>query len=217
MIIVDIETTGVYPEKHAILSIGAVEFEHPENQFYEECRIWEGAEVMQEGEDGMRYALDVNGFTEENIRDQKKKSQKKIMEDFSAWIQTCKEHTFAGENPSFDRDFLRETAKRENISWPLGRRTIDLHSVGYTHMLKRGATPPTKNKRTDLNLDKILVYVGLPEEPKPHHALTGAKCEAEAFSRVLFAKNLLKEYAQYAIPDSLKPEGNNVERTTKDI
>ena len=209
MIIVDVETTGVYPEKHAILSIGAVEFEHPENQFYEECRIWEGATVMQEGEGGMHYALDINGFTEENIQDPKKKSQKQILEEFYTWVQTCQEQTFAGENPRFDQDFIQSSAKRENIMWRFSYRTIDLHTLGYTQLLRKKIIPPTKNKRTDLNLDKILVYVGLPEEPKPHHALTGAKCEAEAFSRLLFAKNLIKEFAHYVIPEHIKQGRNN--------
>jgi len=39
MIVADIEATGLDPRKHSILSIGAVDFEHPERQFYGECRI----------------------------------------------------------------------------------------------------------------------------------------------------------------------------------
>ncbi len=70
-------------------------------------------------------------------------------------------------------------------------------------MLKRGVLP-LKNKRTDVKLDTILVYAGLPEETKPHNALTGAKMEAEAFSRLLFGKNLLQEFAHYSIPEFLQ-------------
>ena len=43
MIVVDLETTGVDPRKHSILSIGAVDFNNQENYFYGECRIREGA------------------------------------------------------------------------------------------------------------------------------------------------------------------------------
>lgn len=206
MIIVDVETTGVIPEKHAILSIGAIDFANPENQFYEECRIWEGALVMQDGEEGMQNALKINGFTEENIRDPKKKSQKQILEEFQSWMQKCDEQTIAGENPRFDRDFIAVSAKRENIQWILPHRTIDLHTLGYIHFLKQNLLPPIKNKRSAINLDYILVLVGLPEEPKPHHALTGAKMEAEAFSRLLHGKNLLKEFEKYPIPDFLKKD-----------
>lgn len=63
---------------------------------------------------------------------------------------------------------------------------------------------PRKNKKTNIKLDYILTLVGLPEEPKPHNALTGAKVEAEAFSRLLFGKNLLKEFTQYTLPENLK-------------
>ena len=81
MIVIDVETTGVIPTKHSILSIGAIDFNNPENQFYEECRIWDGAQVMQDGEEGMLSALKINGFTKEEIRDSKKKSQKQVLEE----------------------------------------------------------------------------------------------------------------------------------------
>jgi transposase InsO family protein len=69
----------------------------------------------------------------------------------------------------------------------------------YMDAIKRGIEIPRKNDRSDLSLGTILHYLGLPEEPKPHHALNGAKYEAEAFSRILYGKNLLSEFAQYSI------------------
>ncbi len=196
MIIVDIETSGINAEKNSILSIGAVDFSNPENQFYAECQIWKGAEIEQE-------ALDINGFKKEDITNPKKRKQKEVIEEFIAWIQNCEEHTFSGENSSFDRDFLAAAIRREKISWTTIYRTIDLHSLAYTHMLKRGVVE-IKNKRTAVKLDTILHYIGLPEEPKPHNALTGAKVEAESFSRLIFGKNLLKEFKQYPIPKYLQ-------------
>ena len=195
MIVIDVETTGIHPEKHAILSIGAIDFNNPENQFYMECKIWEGAEVTDE-------ALNINGFKREEITKDTKKSQKEIIEHFFQWLETCEEHTFAGENPSFDRDFITATARRENIAWNPVYRTIDLHTLGYIQLLKKGIVP-LKNKRTAVKLETILVYLGLPEEPKPHNALTGAKMEAEAFSRLIQKKVLLKEFAQYLIPENI--------------
>jgi len=166
--------------------------------------MWEGAEIMQGDGKELKNALDVNGFTEEEVRDKRKDSPKSLLEKFAHWIQSCEEQTFVGQNVSFDIDMLNAAAKRENIPWSIGRRSIDLHSVMYTHYLQRGITPPTKNKKSDINLDKTLVYIGLPEEPRPHNALTGAKVEAEAFSRLLFGKNLLKSFAHYSVPDFLK-------------
>ena len=196
MIIVDTETTGINHLKSSIVSIGAVEFFNPNNQFYQECRIFDGAEVTEE-------ALQVNGFTREQITDPSKKSLEEITHMFFSWVHSCANFTFAGENPTFDRNFLNAAAERYGISLGLGHRSIDLHTLAYSHHLKRKLVPPSRNGRTDLNTDKILVYVGLPEEPKPHHALTGAKMEAEAFSRLIHRKILFQEFERYPIPDYL--------------
>jgi len=61
MIVVDVETSGLDPQKHPIVSLSALDFSHSENKFYEECRIFKGAEIAQE-------ALLINGFSEEELR-----------------------------------------------------------------------------------------------------------------------------------------------------
>ena len=58
MIIIDVETTGLDPERCSLVSIGAVDFSCPERQFYGECQAWDGAEVSAD-------ALAINGFTKE--------------------------------------------------------------------------------------------------------------------------------------------------------
>ena len=197
MIVVDVETTGIYAEKNSIVSIGAVDFSRPENQFYEECRIWDGAEITDE-------ALGVNGFTREEIMDPNKQSLKEVITKFINWTEGIEDKTLAGENPSFDMDFLKNSAEKYGIEWSLGRRSIDLHSVSYSNHLRKNLKIPMKNNRTDLNLDKTLIYVGLLEEQKPHNALVGAKMEAEAFSRLVYEKNLFEEFKKFEIPDYLK-------------
>lgn len=196
MIVVDVETTGVDPQKHSIVSIGAVDFSNPQNCFYQECRIWDGAEIMPK-------ALEVNGFSEEEITDPNKKTLQEVINEFLKWTENIEDRTFAGENPSFDRGFLKASAERYGIEWALGYRTIDLHSLCYTHFLKRKLMPPSKDRRTDLNLDKILNYVGMPGEPKPHNALTGAKMVAEALSRLIYGKSLFKEFENFPTPEYL--------------
>jgi len=54
-----------------------------------------------------------------------------------------------------------------------------------------------------LSLDEIAKYAGLKEEPRPHNALTGAKFEAEAFSRIVYGKPLLPEFKNYEVPKYL--------------
>ena len=191
MIVVDVETTGIDPKKHSIVSIGAVSFYNSRNQFYQECKIWDGSEVTEE-------ALKINGFSEEDIKNPNKKTLKEVIKNFLNWADNIKNKTIAGENPSFDRDFLKASIERSGLKWEFGYRTVDLHSLCYANYLKRGEALPAK-----LNTDKTLNYVGLPDEPKPHNALTGAKMEAEAFSRLIYGKVLLKEFEKYRIPDYL--------------
>lgn len=195
MIVADIEATGIDYNKHSLLSIGAVDFENPERQFYGECRMWDGASIMSD-------ALVVNGFTKQGCADPKKQSLKELMEKFLEWIEGCEDKTLAGQNPSFDRDFLNNSFGRSSIGWHFSYRTLDLNSMAYMDMIKRGIPIQNKNDRADLNSDTIFKYVGLPEEPKPHHGLTGAQMEAEAFSRLLYGKNLLPEFAKYPIINS---------------
>lgn len=193
MIVADVEASGTEYHKHSIVSVGALEFERPENRFYAECRIWDGAHIMEE-------ALEVNGFTEAEITDPKKQSEAELAIAFLEWVTSCKEHTLLGQNVSFDRDFLKASAERAHLNWPLAYRTVDTHTLAYMHYVLRGKSIPTVHQRSGLDLDAILNYVGIPQEPTPHNALTGALSHAEVASRLLYGKKLLPEFDQYEIP-----------------
>lgn len=193
MIVVDVETTGTSPIRHSLLSIGAIDFNKPENTFYGECQIWTGAHVADE-------ALNVNGFSKKQIIDQSKKTEEQLVRDFLAWVEESDDHTIAGQNPFFDYEFLVAAAERAGICYSLPRRIVDLHSITLFHMVRRGLTNPIKNKRTDLSSGVIMKYVGIPAEPHPHKAINGAVWEAEAFQRLFYDKSLLSDFKMYPIP-----------------
>lgn len=193
MIIVDIETTGLNFIKNGIASIGAVELEHPEREFYGECRIEDDVEVSDD-------ALKINGYTTADLYDPSKQSEQELIEQFFEWAMGAEEHTVGAQNPAFDVGFLQSTAMKHHVNFPLAHRSFDMHSMCYLHMVQRGESPPVKKGRSALNSDAIMRYVGIPEEPKPHIAINGAKYEAEAFSRLLHGKTLLNEFASYPIP-----------------
>jgi len=193
MIVVDVEASGTEPALHSIVSVGALDFENPSERFYGECRIWDGAHVMAE-------ALTVNGFSESAIRDSSKMSEAELYDAFATFALRATDHTFAGQNPSFDRDFLNAAAKRGHRNWPFAHRTIDVHTLCWMHMVRRGITPPINHNRTRLNLDAILNYTGIASEPEPHNALTGALCHAEVISRLVYEKKLLPEFDAFPIP-----------------
>ena len=196
MIIVDVEASGTDPNKHSMVSVGALDFANPSNRFYEECRIWEGAHIMDE-------ALAVCGFSREEITDPKKQSEADVTHAFLHWSEGVQERTLAAQNVSFDRDFLRTAAMRAgHTMWPFSYRTIDVHSLAYMHMVQRGIQPPVDpvKRHSSLDLDATMMYVGIPEEPMPHNALTGALSHAEVISRLLYGRKLLPEFMQFEIP-----------------
>jgi DNA polymerase III epsilon subunit-like protein len=193
MIVLDIETSGTNPEKHSILSIGAIDFERPEQIFSEECHVWEGAHIELE-------ALAINGFTEEQVKDPAKKSEEEIVKAFFSWIADREERTVVGQNPSFDVSFLQAAAHRYHLDFPLARRSIDIHSLVYFHMVRQGLTPPIEHHHSAIHSDFIMEYIGIPTEPKPHVAINGAIWEAEALSRLLYDKPLLAQFEKNPIP-----------------
>ncbi|PJC56084.1 hypothetical protein CO026_02175 [Candidatus Kaiserbacteria bacterium CG_4_9_14_0_2_um_filter_41_32] len=198
MLILDIEASGTNYEKHSIVSIGAVDLDNPERRFYGECKIWDDAHIMDE-------ALSVNGFTREQITDPNKMSEAELITQFLEWIEYLSNRTLAGQNVSFDRDMLRAAVGRAGLNWTLAYRTLDTHTMCYMHMVKQGINPPidAEHKRSALDLDAILIYCGIPEEPKPHNALTGALSHTEVISRLLYNKPLLPEFSSYKIPWSV--------------
>ena len=195
MLVLDIEASGLNFEKHSIVSLGALDLEHPENRFYAECKVWDGAHIEDE-------ALEVNGFSKEEILDPNKMTEALLIEKFIGWSSELHNRTMAGQNVSFDRDMSKQAAHRAGLNWNFAHRTIDTHSLCWMHMINHGVTPPLdeEHRRSALNLDAVLNYCGIPDEPQPHNALTGAMCHAEVISRLLYGKKLLPVFDQFEIP-----------------
>jgi oligoribonuclease (3'-5' exoribonuclease) len=195
MLIVDTECSGLRSERHSILSIGALDFRNPENRFYGECKVWEGASIMED-------ALDVNGFTQEQATDANKQSEAELISAFLDWSQDLPERTLTGQNVSYDRNMLMAAAERAGLNWNLAYRTVDVHTLAWMHIIKSSGVPPVdlEHKRSQLNSKAILNYCGLPKEPDPHNALTGALWHAEVTSRLLYDQKLLPEFMEFEIP-----------------
>jgi DNA polymerase III epsilon subunit-like protein len=194
MIVLDVEGSGLSATKNSILSIGAVDLDEPTNQFYDECRVWEGAEIEDE-------ALAINGFTREEITDPSRKSEAELIAGFVAWATDRPVYrTLAAQNPSYDLEFVQAACERAGIACPFGKRTIDVHTLVWAHMTMYGVPVPTDKHRSAINLDFALRYCGIPEEPRPHNALTGALCHAEVISRIAYTKKALPEFTSFDIP-----------------
>ncbi len=172
LIALDVETTGLDPQTCSIVSIGAVHVASGK-EFYIECAPWLGAEVS----DG---ALKVNGFTHEYLNTLTLNEEGAIMQ-FLTWVSNFGlAPLMLAHNSAFDKSFIAEACKRAGLTSPFGFRTVDVHSIVYAHMVRTVITPPTT-----LSLNKCLEYLGLPVEPTPHNALTGAKCNVALWQKVI--------------------------------
>lgn len=196
MIVVDGEFSGLDPNKHAILSLGAIDMNDPSREFYGECQLPDWATTDP-------IAMEINGFSDEQIKDESKPTLKELSEQFIEWIKLADDRTLAGQNVWQDRYMLNAGLSKSGIDWDFGHRILDLHSVVYAHVMAQGKTIPVGNSMSAINSDFICKYVGLPKETDVHNALTGAKWEAEAFSRLFYGKNLLAEFANHTIPEYL--------------
>lgn len=193
MISIDVETSGTNPQLHSILSLGALDCTNPANRFYGECRAWEGAKLEEE-------AAAINGIGKEAATDPTKQSEAELIGSFFAWAQALPERTLVAQNVSFDHDFLQAAARRAHVDFPFAKRTIDIHTLVWLHMTQSGTTPPLEKHHSALNSGAALAYCGLPEEGKPHNALTGALWHAEVLSRIAYTKSIIPEFSSFPIP-----------------
>ena len=169
MIILDIETTGTDANKNGMLSLGAVHYETGET-FYGECHLTEGREIHP-------IALEINGFTLEQIHNKSLPSDGKLLMNFIIAFSHLKDNLIGGHNVGhLDLLFIEEIFgrdKRISTKFPFSYRTVDLHSLAYQ---KFGES---------LSHEQICKRLGLEPEQKPHNALKGALSERDAFKILL--------------------------------
>ncbi len=193
MIVVDIEATGVNYDKHSILSLGALDFDNPENRIYLECQAWEGAHIDPQ-------AIAVCGFTEEEATDNTKQTEAQLIAQFLTWADSIEDMTLLGQNVSFDRDFIKAACARAGYNYPFAHRTVDTHTLAYMHFILHGREVPIDKRHSALNIEAVSEYIGIPGEPEPHNALSGALSHAEMAHRLLYGENLLPEFSSYPVP-----------------
>lgn len=184
ILVVDVETTGLAPKACGLVEIGAHWLSGPRagEEFEIRCRPFSGAIVQPQ-------AIEVNGC--DWLADPHVLGEMEAFDIFLEWVGSG-DVLLAGMNPRFDWEFLRASYDRRYApqpgritagkppKFPFSHRQLDLHSVAIAWAVANQKPFTGKGIYTDA----ILTMLGLPPEPKPHRAIRGARCEAEAF-RVL--------------------------------
>lgn len=198
-IVLDIETSGLDKVKCGIWQIGAIDLNNGD-EFFQESKIDE-EDFIEEA------ALGIIGKTKEELRDESKKTQKQLIIDFFEWIEKRSVKTFLCQNPQFDVTFLEIKAKKYELNVPFKYKCFDSHTIAQTvYNTVHGKFLFDKNS-SDMNLGKIIEFVGMKDNRQTHNALEDAKLTAECFSRLIYGKNLFSKYSQFKIPSYLEVKG----------
>lgn len=169
---IDVETTGIDPEKSGIISIGACFFDTNE-EFYQENILREGAEINDR-------ALEVNGETRESLLKRDEDNFVTEYQSLKRLIDFCKNksngeaNVIIGKNPSFDYKFLLKIWIRNGGNerdFYFSYRFINWGDWIIYDILKSGKIIPLNG----VSSDSSSKFLNLPQEEKPHNALNGAK------------------------------------------
>jgi DNA polymerase III epsilon subunit-like protein len=187
IVVVDLETSGLDPRRHAILQIGAAPvFCAPGSRaggadpFEIEVRLRGDAE-WDEG------AERVHGITRAEAEKRDRCPESEAIPALLRWLERCEPGPvlLAGMNPAFDRDFLHAAAERCGLGREMRRwirhRTLDLHSVAVAYALASRIPVPPGGWATD----EIYDLLDQEAEAKPHRAGEGVRREGTAFIRLV--------------------------------
>jgi len=163
----DIETTGLIPGKHGIISIAATNLIDDEI-FYEELQLEDGVEFDE-------IALKVNGSNKEELLSRagnpKFLTLQAALSKFADYCRAKKRFVIVGKNPKFDYDHLNKAWGRYfTDKFPLTYRVINWADFALPLVLLDGKVIPENG----LSSDELSAFLGVEKESKPHIAINGA-------------------------------------------
>jgi DNA polymerase III epsilon subunit-like protein len=125
LLVLDIETSGLDPEEHEILSFAAFNVAKGFHYYFKiKPRHIETAHPR---------ALEVNGYTEEDWADALEPEE--ALERIN---KLMKGKIYLGQNIPFDLGFIRAALEKYGIKSKLGRRHVDTMTLAYEHLVPIG-------------------------------------------------------------------------------
>ena len=183
--VIDVETGGLDPQRHAILSLGVVALDTASGRT-------ETLELLISDPHGdvTEEAIRKNRLDPIAVRRTGLSPKEAVhrLEDFVLpHLQADQKAVLAGHNVAFDIAFLRRlyrlAAAEDDFNARYGYRTVDLHSA-YKLLAEAGLVPWLARA----SLDAIALSLVVPQDPDKRHtalgdALTTARCLWELLGR----------------------------------
>lgn len=174
IVLTDIETTGLDPERNEIIEIGAVIFDSATLEVLEEFEI-KVKPLYTSNSFFLEQAKMLNGYSEKEWED-----AYPIYQALSVFSYKTKDCVFMSQNVTFDWSFLQERFKNDNIEHSLHYHHLDLSSMVFAKYLQFFTDSPD-----NLSLKNLCKIVGVEPEPEIHRALTGAKTAFEVYKKLV--------------------------------
>jgi DNA polymerase-3 subunit epsilon len=163
IVFIDLETTGLDPNKHEIIEIGLVSMDYKTLTVWGE-RSWKVRPKRLEDADPK--ALEVNGFTPEAWED-----AVYLQDALVEVAQNIENATMAGHNVHFDLDFLKAGFASVGLKMPkTDYHRIDTATLGWVLEWAAGISSRSLSALAEYHHFK---------RPSPHRALDDARCAAK--------------------------------------
>lgn len=184
-IFLDIETTGLDPQKHMAIDIA---FEVHDMQ--KGCICFYQSLIKCSEEEWKRSdpaSLAFNGYTFEDCLKGKEKERiaQEILDLFKSFNIQRENAVFICQNPAFDRMFFAKI-----IDFSLQERSklpyhwLDLGSMVWALSIQTGVKKQGEAFSIPLSKNAIAQAYGIPPEEEPHHAMGGVKHLVKCYQKV---------------------------------
>lgn len=178
MIIIDVETGGLDPQKDALVQVAMYD------TVDRELVTWlvKPSKWLRWSEEAER----VHGMSLEYC-ERDGLDECHVMKEVAAWLEKRRGAEVGGANPRFDMDFLRAAASRQGVVLRMSHRAIDVQTLAWVADKIGLITLPRKKEggMPTCSLDAILETLGRSREGAKHSAAEDVTLTAFAFQRLL--------------------------------
>jgi DNA polymerase III epsilon subunit-like protein len=177
MIIIDVETGGLDPQKDALVEVALFDTVDRElvTWLVRPCKWLRWSEEAER----------VHGMSLEYC-ERLGLDECHVMKEVAAWLEKRRPFEVGGANPRFDMDFLRAAAMRNGVELGLWCRPVDVQSVAWVaDKIGRIELPRKKEGGPpSCSLDAILETLGRSRDGAKHSAAEDVTLTAFAFQRL---------------------------------